>query len=178
MLNRNSAAACVAAMLVSAATSAEDAGFYLGAGIGQAKQSEIGFEDVGTAFKLHGGYSFNRYFAVEGGYINGGTLTDTLNGFDIEIRNDGFYLAGLAKLPLGDMFSLYAKLGYVTYDSEISATNGVNDLSFRNSAEDLLFAGGCDVRLGDSFRLRAEFEKINVPDASFEIISVGAIYQF
>ncbi len=171
-------AACMTALFFSTATRAEDSGFYLGAGIGQATQSEIGFEDRDTSFKILGGYSFNRYFAAEGGYINGGQLNDTLGGLDIEIRNDGFYAAGLAKLPLGDVFTLYAKLGYVMYDSEISATNGVQAFSIRNSDEDLLFGGGCEVRLGDRFRMRAEFEKINVPDASFEMISLGANYLF
>ncbi len=173
-----SVATCMTALILSTTTQAEDSGFYLGAGIGQAKQSEIGFEDSDTSFKVLGGYSFNEYLAAEGGYINGGSLKDTSDGFDIEIRNDGFYVAALAKLPLGDVFSLYAKLGYVMYDSEISATNGVNSLSFTNSDEDLLFGGGCELRLGDNFRLRVEFEKINVPDASFEMISLGANYQF
>jgi len=172
------AATCMTALILSTAARAEDAGFYLGAGIGQATQSEIGFEDRDTSFKVLVGYSFNRFLAAEGGYISGGQLNDTLDGFDIEIRNDGFFVAGLAKLPLGDVLSLYAKLGYVMYDSEISAKNGVNAFSIMNSDEDLLFGGGCEFRLGDNFRLRAEFEKINVPDASFEIISLGANYQF
>lgn len=171
-------AACMTALFLSTATRAEDSGFYLGAGIGQATQSATGFEDRDTSFKITGGYSFNRYFAAEGGYINGGQLNDTFEGFDVEIRNDGFYAAGLAKLPLGDVFALYAKLGYVTYDSEISVTNDDLAFSLRNSDEDLLFGGGCEVRLGDRFRLRAEFEKINMPDTSFEMISLGANYQF
>jgi OmpA-OmpF porin, OOP family len=173
-----SVAACVTALTLSTAARAEDTGPYLGVAIGQATQSEIGFEDSATTVKLLGGYSFNKYFAVEGGYIHGGTLKDTRNGLDIEIENDGLFVAALAKLPLGDVFSLFAKIGYVTYDSDISVTNGVTDFSTTNSDEDLLLAGGCEFRLGGNFRLRAEFEKINVPDASFEIISLGAVYQF
>ena len=55
---------------------ADDSGFYAGASIGQARQKARGFEGNDLSYKLFGGWSFNKYLAVEGGYVDGGSQTD------------------------------------------------------------------------------------------------------
>jgi hypothetical protein len=46
------------------------------------------------------------------------------------------------------------------------------------SDEKLLFGGGIEFRIGESVRLRAEYEKVDVPYADFEIYSAVFTYQF
>jgi len=173
-------ACLMAAMFVSVAARAEDdSAFYIGAGVGQASQESGEFEGNDTSFKLFGGWSFNKFFAVEGGYIDGGNQSDDLGSIHAEVSSDGFFVAGLAKLPLaGGAVSPYVKLGYTFYDAKTTLSSGNQSISESESDEDLLFGGGCEFKLGENFRLRAEFEKVNVPDAAFEIYSLAGTWQF
>ena len=89
-------ACLMAAMFVSVAARAdEDSGFYLGAGFGQAKQESGEFDGADASFKFFGGWLINKYLAIEGGYIEGGTQTDQLGSIDAEISSDGVFVAGL-----------------------------------------------------------------------------------
>jgi len=173
-------ACLLAAMFASAAARAEDdAGYYIGAGVGQASQEAGEFEGDDTSFKLFAGWSFNKYFAVEGGYIDGGDQSDDLGSIHAVVGSDGFFVAGLARLPLaGGIVSPYAKLGYTFYSAKTTLSSGGQSISESESDEDLLFGGGLEFKLGDNFRLRTEFEKVNVPDASFEIYSIAGTWQF
>ncbi len=173
-------ACLLAAMFASAAARAEDdAGYYIGAGVGQASQEAGEFEGDDTSFKLFAGWSFNKYFAIEGGYIDGGDQSDNLGPIHAEVGSDGFFVAGLARLPLaGGIVSPYAKLGYAFYSAKTTLSSGGQSISESESDEDLLFGGGLEFKLGENFRLRAEFEKVNVPDASFEIYSIAGTWQF
>ena len=173
-------ACLMAAMFVSVAARADDeSGFYLGAGFGQAKQESGEFEGEDASFKFFGGWSINEYLAIEGGYIQGGTQTDEIGSIDAEVSSEGVFVAGLAKLPLGGgRFAPYVKLGYAFYDSTTRVSSGSLGISESSGDQDLIFGGGCEFKLADNFRVRAEFEKVNVPDASFEIVSVGATWKF
>lgn len=166
-----------AAILLTAAH-ADESGPYLGVSVGEASQRADEFGGSDTSFKLLGGYSFNQYLAAEAGYLDGGTQKDNLSALDVKTSSDGYFAAVLAKLPLGNVFAPYAKLGYVVYDSTTSVSSGGARVSESFHDDDLLYGIGCEFRLGENFRLRAEYEQVDVPDADFEIISVGATFQF
>jgi OmpA-OmpF porin, OOP family len=171
--------ACVlAGVLLPAAAEAEDPGFYVGASIGQASQEFSGFDANDTAFKLFGGWSFNKYLAVEGGYIDGGTQSDTISQLDVDISSDGFFVEGLAKWPLGKYVAPYAKLGYVFYDSTTKLSINNQSASESESDSDFIYGGGLEFKLGENFRLRAEYEEVNLPESAFDIFSLAATWQF
>jgi OOP family OmpA-OmpF porin len=169
--------AAFAAVFLTAAHADESAP-YLGVSVGEASQSADGFDGSDTSFKLLGGYSFNKYLAAEAGYVDGGTQKDTIGALDVKASSHGYFAAVLAKLPLGNVVAPYAKLGYVVYDSTTTASSGGARFSESFHDDDLLYGIGCEFHLGKSFRLRAEYEQIDVPDADFEIISVVATFQF
>jgi len=172
-------AACVLAGLGATATArADESGFYLGAGIGQASQSAESFDGSDTSFRVFGGYAFNPYLAVEGGYVDAGEQADSQGSLRLAVKSDGFFVAGLAKLPLGKYLAPYLKVGYVTYDSTETISSGSQHISDSESDSDLLYGAGFEFKLGDHFRLRAEYEKIDVSDADFDIVSLAAAYQF
>jgi OOP family OmpA-OmpF porin len=170
--------AFAAGLLVCAGARADDSGFYLGASVGEATQSADGFDGSDTSFKWLAGYSFNKYLAAEAGFVDGGTQKDTIGALDVTASSDGFFAAVLAKLPLGTVVAPYAKLGYVVYDSTTTASAGGARFSEDFHDDDLLYGIGCEFRLGKNFRLRAEYEQVDVPDADFEIVSVVATFQF
>ena len=173
------AAACAWVALLSAgAARADDSGFYLGASVGEATQSGLGFDGRDTAFRWHVGYSINEYLAAEAGFVDGGKQKDTVGGVNFAVSSNGTFAAILARLPLGKVIAPYAKLGYVVYESTTTASNGSMVRSESRSDEDLSYGGGLEFRLGEHFRLRADYEKVDVPDVAFDIYSVVATWQF
>lgn len=168
----------VTGLVASGAASAEDPGFYIGASFGQASQESGEFEDSSEAFKLFGGWSFNEYLAVEGGYVDAGTQSDTIGQLGVDVSSDGFFVEGLAKLPVGKYFAPYAKVGYVFYDSTQKLTLGSMSESESESDSDFIYGGGFELKFSDNFRLRAEYEEVNLPDSAFDIISLAATRQF
>lgn len=157
---------------------AEDSGVYVGAGVGLAHEEFTGFNGSDVAFKAVAGYSFNKYFSVEASYADGGTQKDDIGGMDVAISSDGFIGAILAKWPVTDRFSPYLKVGYAFYDTEIKVTGGPTPISDSASESDSMVGGGLEFKLGDRFRLRADLDRINVPDAAYRIYSLMATYSF
>jgi OOP family OmpA-OmpF porin len=170
--------AALAGILSSQLAMADDSGFYVGATVGQSRQAFSEFADTGDAFRLFGGWSFNNYFAVEGGYVDGGTQSDRVGNLDVDISSDGFFVEGLAKWPIGNIAAPYVKLGYVFYDATTTLSNGNQSFSDSEGDADFIFGGGVDFKIGPHFRLRLEYEKINLPDSAFDIISFGGSWHF
>lgn len=177
MRNFQIAGACCGLLLGSPAF-AEDPGPYVGLGAGVSHEGFEGFRAEDIAIKAFGGYSFNRYFAAELEYVDAGTLEDDIEGTAIAITNSGFIASFLAKWPVTDVFSPYLKLGYAFYDTDITVTNGAARFSDSLSESDLMFGGGVEFKLGDQFRVRAEMEKVKVPDADFRVYTLNAAYHF
>lgn len=165
-------------LLIAAGARADDAGFYLGAGVGEARQHNDVFDAGDTSYKWLAGYSFSRYFAAEAGVIDPGTQKDTIGAFDVTSSSDGVFVALLAKMPLGKVVSPYAKLGYAFYKGRETISTGGISSSESADGDDLLYGGGIEFRIGDSVRLRAEYENVDVPFAEFEIYSAVFTYQF
>lgn len=97
-------------------------------------------DDSDSAWKVFGGYHFNRYLALEASYADLGSgsasvITDQLEGIssageggegvyrgsqrtELSYETQVFALSVRGTLPLGDWFRLYGKLGATYYDSE------------------------------------------------------------
>lgn len=77
-----------------------------------------------NAFKIQFGYRFNPNFAVEAGYVDLGKAkyeATFLGGVaDASIKAHGPNLAVLGILPLGESFSIFAKLGAINATAETS----------------------------------------------------------
>ncbi|WP_265461512.1 porin OmpAII [Aeromonas salmonicida] len=103
-------ALAIAAMGTSTAQAADD--WYTGIGAGWAYGHDL--NDFGkdadkdaTALSLFGGYNFNDYYAAELGYLYAGKA-----GVDgVDFKTQGATLSGLARLPLNDIFSVFAEGG-------------------------------------------------------------------
>lgn len=104
----------IALALAAAGTTAQAAGdWYTGIGAGWAYAHNL--DDVkgldtdkdATALSLFGGYNFNDYYAAELGYLYAGSAG--VDGTDF--KTQGATLSGIARLPLGDIFSVFAEGG-------------------------------------------------------------------
>lgn len=159
-------------------------GFYVGAGIGSAsiEVDDTGFDADDTAFKVFGGYNFNQYFGVEAAYFDGGKPDEVVAGTGgqgrIEVGPTGLNLSAVGRLPLGEAFSLFGKLGYASYDIDIKGrVNGQVVASASGSDEDVSYGVGAAYNFG-AFELRGEYEGIDIADGSFTVLSLSGIYKF
>jgi OmpA-OmpF porin, OOP family len=166
-----------------AAAYAEEApGFYAGASVGQSsvEVSEVDFDGSDTAFKIFGGYAFNQNFALELAWFDAGSPDEAVApGAAVAVDLSGLNASAVGRLPLGDVFALFGKIGFASYDAEVSGrVNGSTIFSEDASDEDLTYGIGGEFRFGQTFGLRAEYEIVDVSDADFNFLSVGGVFRF
>src|ERR1700741_5371283 len=94
------------------AQGSDDAGFYVGATIGQTKVKDfcsgtsvpgVTCEDTDTSFRILGGYQFNKNFAVELGYHQLGevSIRNVLGQF-VKVESTVWEAVVVGMLPLGE----------------------------------------------------------------------------
>jgi OOP family OmpA-OmpF porin len=179
--NKMLSRALLAVVLGGAALSAQaaDKGFYAGAGVGQsfvdetAKGGQV-YDDEDTAFSVFGGYQFNRYFALEGGYANLGKIEAKPVGRDLE--TDSVFLTAVGIVPITDKFSAYGKAGFHRWnlDEAIPALTGETD----DSGTDPTYGVGLQYRFNDKVALRTEYSRFEVGDLDEDLAQLQIRFDF
>ena len=189
---------------------AQDAGWYIGANVGRSKAriedstvttrvlggatSSTGIvnHDGDTGYKAFGGYEFNQYFALEGGFFDLGRLNysetavpgGTLNGTS-KIRGLNFDAVGF--LPITEKFSALGRIGLAEAETKASFSGtGTATVPDPNpSKRDLNYKFGLGVQYDftKSVAMRAEGERYRINDAvahrgNVDLVSVGVVYRF
>lgn len=189
---------------------AQDSGWYIGANVGQTRakidEAKIssgllgaGFtsttfsnRDRDTGYKLFGGYQFNKYFALEGGYFDlgkfGFTATTvpagTLTG-DIKLKGLNFDL--VASLPFTEKFSGFLRAGVNQAEAKdtFSGTGRVRVINASPSQRNVnyKFGGGLQYDFTKSIGMRAELERYRIGDAmgnkgDIDMASLGVLFRF
>jgi OmpA-OmpF porin, OOP family len=176
-----------AALALTAAMAAQadvQPGFYAGAGFGSTKIDDDGFDDIDfddsdTGFKVFGGYSFNQNFAIEATYFDLGEASGSFGvGDNFDVGISGLGVSAVGVLPLGDMFSVFGKVGYASYDIDAHVEiAGVGSGSASESESDMTFGVGAALSFGQ-FEARAEYEAINVDGGDANMISLSGVFRF
>jgi OOP family OmpA-OmpF porin len=192
------------------AADAADSGWYGGFGIGQSK-AEIDDERITAgllgsglattsiiddrsdfAYKIFGGYKFNQYFALEGGYFNLGKFSfvsttnpqGTLTG---KIKIQGLNLDAVGILPLSEKFSALGRIGvqYAQASDNFDGTGAVVVLDPNPSKNAANYKVGLGVQydVTPSVGLRGEYERYRINDAvgnrgDIDFLSVGLVFGF
>lgn len=172
-----------AAPLVCGAAERENpTGPYVGAGVGQFNLNLDNLDDVDdavtsiresddNAWKVFGGYRFLPFLGIEAAYIDFGSPGDRFDtsGSDGNYRVDisGFAPSLIASVPLGPV-ELFGKIGQYYYDVDtrldIDAPGPDIDTSY--SRNDFLWGGGISLVVLERLELRAEYEKVEIENAS------------
>jgi OmpA-OmpF porin, OOP family len=179
-----SALAALALTASMAARADVQPGFYAGAGFGTTKINDDGFDnnidDSDTGFKIFGGYSFNQNFAIEATYFDFGKASGSFGvGENFDVGVSGFGASAVGVLPLSDMFSLFGKVGYASYDIDAHVEIvGVGSGSASDSQSDLTFGAGAALSFAERFEARLEFEAINVDGGDANMLSLSGLYRF
>ena len=177
MKNNKILSRTLAAVLVGSAAfaaQAADKGFYAGAGVGQSLVDEASHDDEDTAFSVFGGYQFNRWFGLEGGYADLGKLES--NGIGPDLEASSVYVTAVGTVPFTDKFSGYAKAGFQRWDLDtaLPGLTGTAD----DSGTDPVYGAGVQYRFTDKVALRGEYSRFEVEDADVDLAQVQVRYDF
>ncbi len=169
-------AAAVAALTLSTAAFADDdgKGFYLGGGVGEFQLDIDDFDDVeatvddyesdDTAWKAFAGYRQNKYLGFELAYVNFGSPEDeVLPDTFVEVETEGFAPYIVGTLPFA-AFELFAKAGYLVYDTEARVTTPLGSTVAEDSGDDFTWTAGVGLTLFDTFNLRLEYEMFDIEE--------------
>lgn len=107
---------CAALVLGVATDAVAEGQLYVGLGAGVAEVSfDYGLNDRDTALQVFVGYALNRYVAAEIGYLDAGTAEQR---FGASLDTRGVVASALGILPLGDQWSLFARVGVLGWQWE------------------------------------------------------------
>lgn len=142
-------------------------------------------------FKLFGGYQFNKYFAIEGGYFDLGkfdyTLSTPTGALDADLKVRGLNLDAVAILPFTEDFSAFARVGanYAYTESSFNprGTISVNQTNPKEDALNYKFGAGLEYAITDAISLRLEAERYRINDTlenngDIDLYSFGLVYKF
>ena len=188
----------------------DDSYYYGGIGVGQARArvddkriaetlggsglttSAIAHNERHSAYKVFGGYQFNRNFGVELGYFHLGSFgfhatTTPAGTLDGDFRVQGGNLDLVGTLPFTEKFSGLARLG-VQYARTRAAVNGTGAVVVSNTHPSDREANakiglGLQYAFSPAFQLRGEVERFRVSDAvgnhsQVAMYSVSAVFPF
>jgi OOP family OmpA-OmpF porin len=165
---------------------------YLGGSVGQTDfDSEItsglitsgSVDTKDTAFKLFGGYMFNRNFGVEAAYVNLGEASysgmfdlDPVTGGKVEAS--GFNISALGSFPMAPTFSVFGKIGLFIWEAEATDITGGVPFSQKNDGTDLSFGIGVSYDFARNLSVRGEWERFTLDEADADVLSIGFAYKF
>ena len=189
------------------------AGWYFGFGMGQAygrdwdasrfasalaaqgvtaAQTDSDSSDIG--FKAYGGYQFNKYIGLEGGYaqFNNFTANGTVTGsvavpaqvsaYQTE-DNYAWALAVVGTLPITKDFSVFGKLGANNWKKTTNTfvTDANGDFTRSSSIErgyDPYYGLGISYALMDGLEVRGEYERYDLGGPKIDFLSAGMTVKF
>jgi OOP family OmpA-OmpF porin len=146
-----------------------------------------------TAYSLNLGYSFNQYFAVEGGYVDLGRydfnttiLAPTPGAFSGNVKAHGVRLSAVGIVPLQYGFSVYGKAGVFDARAKVEGSTpaGVNVRSERNHT-DGTFGVGASYNITQQIVASVEWNRYlkvgnseTTGKSDIDLITAGLSYHF
>lgn len=206
-------AATIATAALLGSAHAQDSGPYFGLGMGRssigidtarldANALGAGFATSATtadrrdgAWKIFGGYQYNRHLAVEVGYSDLGTFstrtvtTGPAGTVGTDTRGNAWSLDAVGMLPLSERFALFARLGVHRWelDGRAPAIVGAaaSTVGARATGTDWKYGLGARLDMTKAMSLRVEWERFkDVGNAAttgrgdIDVWTLGVQYRF
>ncbi len=207
------------AMVAAAAAPAQADSWYAGAGLGVGHAADAdsnvfssiamrtngavpvagSYDSSHGLFQLFGGFRFDRYIAVEAGYVNLGRYT--LNsissqgagfvGMSETDRVDALYVAAVGTYPVSRIVSVYGKLGLAhSRDKETCFVTGSVCPSASDTADEPMIGVGAEfpftpVPWHPHWALRVEYDiypsvggSAEYTSGTFNLVTAEGLYEF
>lgn len=170
----------IAVLMLVGIGSAHAGNFRVGVGLGRAtvEADDIALEDNTTAFEGFLGWEFNRWLAVEVGYIDGGKAKDTIFGAVIEADTSAWAASVVGSLPIGDSFSVFARAGGLHWKADEEARINGTPVARTNVNGDDVFYGAGIAGLVDNALLRLEYRFADLDDTNLKLWSAAIVWRF
>jgi OOP family OmpA-OmpF porin len=184
--------------LLAAPALAQESGPYIGASLGQAEHGDtceganLSCDEKDSAWKIYGGYQFNRFVAVEFGYADLGRSAAGANVGGIVVNPTfevtAFELSGIGFLPLLDRLALFMRLGVYRAETELGGTGtafGITvPISGKESNSDLTFGLGIQYGITRNIGLRGEWQQYmkvggaDTGESDIDVLSLAVMFRF
>lgn len=127
-------------------------------------------KDNRFSYKLRAGGRINEVLGLEAGFTDFGEVEDGSSTYTA----DGYTLAALGHIPLGERASIYGKLGQFFWDSE--AESG----PFRrtNDGNDTFYGVGLELPVGEATTFNLGYDRYTLEDTDVDLASAGLNLQF
>jgi OOP family OmpA-OmpF porin len=135
-------------------------------------------DDNANAYKLFAGYEFSKFIGLEAGYLDFGSYdVGSFEEEDVTASADlsAWTAALTGRIPLGKLFTIYAKVGYFMWDAEIQAAEDFGDAT--EDGEDLFYGAGLRLNFG-KFSILGEYEQFDGEDFKNDLFSLGLRWTF
>lgn len=204
------ALAGIGSLLAGAALAQDDSHYYFGIAGGASKalidQAGItrrlgdnglavtGFnaDNRSAAYRLFGGYQFNRHFGVEAGYFNlgkfgYGATTTPAGRLDGQIKLDGPHLDLVGTLPMTERLSFMARVGVHGARARDQFTGsgavGVLNANPRKTEANYKLGAGLQYAFSPGFVVRGELDRYRINDAvgnkgDVDTVTVSLVFPF
>jgi outer membrane immunogenic protein len=155
------AAAAACALLAAPAIASAETSFY-----GSVGYANVAVDDVDVnlgVLQARAGLALNDYVALEA-EVGFGIADDSIAGVDVEMKSEyGAYV--VAKAPVSERFSAFARLGYVEYELEASA----GGFAAQGDGNAAVYGLGVEGELTDTDAVRAEYARFGSDAAVWSV---------
>ena len=166
LIKRLLVAAPLALGVASTPALSQDAGWVIGASVGQSYFNDgclqpvapgVACDDGALAWRAFFGYQFNSYFGYEIGYANLGKMKQTVGGAEVaSFETTAIDAVLVATLPLNQSFAFFAKWGVFSWDMDQNIAGvGTNNVS----GSDITYSYGAKYNITKSISLRGERQR-------------------
>jgi long-chain fatty acid transport protein len=157
-------------------------GWYAGLGIGQSKYGDIDEASANTrteGWKVYGGYQFNKYLGVEGGYANLNDMTARTGAVVTNVAADAWTLGAVVSYPVTGKLSVMGKLGAAYMLADVKVKNGTA-LTVRSGDDSYEpnYGVGISYALLDNLNLRVEWERFDRKEYDIDLVTAGMALEF
>src|SRR5712692_369437 len=142
---------------------------YVGLGGGRSENKDLG-NDKDNAWRAFVGYDFNKFFALEAGYVDlGATESGSTNA-----RIRGPELVGILSLPVTDEFAIFAKGG--AHRLETKTSNPFGSSTDRDTRA--TYGAGLKYAFNNNVSVRGELERFEVSNNNTNLVSASLVFHF
>lgn len=150
-------------------------GFYAAGELGQAKWKLDSESESDTSFGIAGGYKFNDIVAVELGYRDLGSVSDSDEDGKFSVGFTALQLSVIANAAINDKVGIYGRLGMADLKFKYSA---LGDSGSRSKSK-AVFGVGASYAVSQTVSLFVEYDQYaKYEDLKISNFSVGAKFQF
>ena len=158
---------------------------YIGGGLGQSKFKCSGTfnctDDKDTAFKIFGGYQFNKNIAAEVGYTDLGKAKGTGSA---EAKATAWELDAVGSFPVWQQLSILGRLGFYYGEGKLSGTGADN----KKNTTDLTYGLGLGWDFNQNLGVRGEWQRYSKVkfessagvsgDSDIDVYGVSVLWRF